>query len=35
MAAAAGLSVTLVPVLMGYLVQGRIRTKRQTRSIAS
>ena len=28
MAAAAGLSVTLVPVLMGYLVRGRIRAER-------
>ena len=28
MAAAAGLSVTLIPVLMGYLVQGRIRPER-------
>ena len=29
MAAAAGLSVTLVPVLMGYLIRGRIRTERE------
>jgi Cu(I)/Ag(I) efflux system membrane protein CusA/SilA len=28
MAAAAGLSVTLVPVLMGYLIRGRIRSER-------
>ncbi len=28
MAAAAGLSVTLIPVLMGYLVRGRIRPER-------
>jgi Cu(I)/Ag(I) efflux system membrane protein CusA/SilA len=28
MAAAAGLAVTLVPVLMGYLVRGRIRAER-------
>jgi copper/silver efflux system protein len=28
MAAAAGLAVTLVPVLMGYLVRGRIRSER-------
>ncbi|MDX1568964.1 MAG: efflux RND transporter permease subunit [Xanthomonadales bacterium] len=28
MAAAAGLSVTLVPVLMGYLIRGRIRDER-------
>ncbi len=27
MAAAAGLSITLVPVLMGYLIQGRIRSE--------
>jgi Cu(I)/Ag(I) efflux system membrane protein CusA/SilA len=27
MAAAAGLSVTLIPVLMGYLIRGRIRTE--------
>jgi len=29
MAAAAGLSVTLVPVLMGYFIRGRIRTEQQ------
>ncbi|MFA7387745.1 MAG: CusA/CzcA family heavy metal efflux RND transporter, partial [Thiohalobacteraceae bacterium] len=29
MAAAAGLSVTLVPVLMGYLVRGRIRSEQE------
>jgi Cu(I)/Ag(I) efflux system membrane protein CusA/SilA len=29
MAAAAGLSVTLVPVLMGYLIRGRIRGERE------
>jgi Cu(I)/Ag(I) efflux system membrane protein CusA/SilA len=29
MAAAAGLSVTLIPVLMGYLIRGRIRTEAQ------
>jgi Cu(I)/Ag(I) efflux system membrane protein CusA/SilA len=29
MAAAAGLSVTLVPVLMGYLIRGRIRPERE------
>jgi Cu(I)/Ag(I) efflux system membrane protein CusA/SilA len=29
MAAAAGLAVTLVPVLMGYLVRGRIRAERE------
>ena len=29
MAAAAGLSVTLVPVLMGYFIRGRIRAERQ------
>jgi len=29
MAAAAALSVTLIPVLMGYLVRGRIRSERQ------
>lgn len=29
MAAAAGLSVTLIPVLMGYLIRGRIRPERQ------
>jgi Cu(I)/Ag(I) efflux system membrane protein CusA/SilA len=29
MAAAAGLSVTLVPVLMGYLIRGRIRSERE------
>jgi Cu(I)/Ag(I) efflux system membrane protein CusA/SilA len=28
MAAAAGLSITLVPVLMGYLIRGRIRAER-------
>ncbi len=28
MAAAAGLAVTLVPVLMGYLIRGRIRAER-------
>jgi Cu(I)/Ag(I) efflux system membrane protein CusA/SilA len=28
MAAAAGLSVTLIPVLMGYLIRGRIRAER-------
>ncbi|NEL40461.1 MAG: efflux RND transporter permease subunit, partial [Xanthomonas perforans] len=29
MAAAAGLSVTLIPVLMGYLIRGRIRPEQQ------
>lgn len=29
MAAAAGLSVTLIPVLMGYLIRGRIRPERE------
>jgi Cu(I)/Ag(I) efflux system membrane protein CusA/SilA len=29
MAAAAGLAVTLIPVLMGYLVRGRIRAERE------
>ncbi len=29
MAAAAGLSITLIPVLMGYLIRGRIRPERQ------
>ena len=32
MAAAAGLSVTLVPVLMGYLIRGRIPDERAIRS---
>ena len=31
MAAAAGLSVTLVPVLMGYFIRGRIPPRRPTR----
>ena len=35
MAAAAALSITLVPVLMGYLVRGRILARRRTCSIAS
>jgi Cu(I)/Ag(I) efflux system membrane protein CusA/SilA len=34
MAAAAGLSVTLVPVLMGYLIRGRIPREDRTRSTA-
>jgi copper/silver efflux system protein len=29
MAAAAGLSVTLIPVLMGYLIRGRVRPERE------
>lgn len=29
MAAAAGLSITLVPVLMGYLIRGKIRSERE------
>jgi Cu(I)/Ag(I) efflux system membrane protein CusA/SilA len=29
MAAAAGLSITLIPVLMGYLIRGRIRPERE------
>ena len=29
MAAAAGLAITLVPVLMGYLIRGRIRTEQE------
>ncbi len=29
MAAAAGLSITLIPVLMGYLIRGRIRSERE------
>ena len=35
MAAAAGLAVTLVPVLMGYLIRGRIPAKSATRSTAA
>jgi Cu(I)/Ag(I) efflux system membrane protein CusA/SilA len=31
MAAAPGLSVTLIPVLMGYLIRGRIRDESPTR----
>src|SRR5213079_2056818 len=29
MAAAAGLSITLVPVLMGYFIRGKIRSERE------
>jgi Cu(I)/Ag(I) efflux system membrane protein CusA/SilA len=34
MAAAAGLSVTLIPVLMGYWIRGRIPDEQRTRSTA-
>jgi Cu(I)/Ag(I) efflux system membrane protein CusA/SilA len=34
MAAAAGLSVTLIPVLMGYLIRGRIPSEPPIRSTA-